>query len=284
VEGVVLDASNLLRYWNMAKEWFGGAPAPAAAPAAPKVTLELVEGEVAVVVDGRVSEISFDGLQKLAPQPGADGKTRIDIPDILPDETGQIVFNFTYGGKRYQARIKVTYNDDGTRTLQLLGVSEVAEPAAEPTAEAPATMTPTPVPPTPTPTSAPSTSTPTRVPATPTSTRAAPTSTPSSVAPTIVSVDFPSSIRADGTDASGTVRFRDSDGDLNYATFDVVSAVDFSGFGFDPTSFLVSGTARDGTFQFHVWSETVQQVTLRVTLWDAAGNKSAPVEFTFECR
>ena len=33
VDGVVLDAGNLLRYWLIFKEFFGGAPAPAPAPA-----------------------------------------------------------------------------------------------------------------------------------------------------------------------------------------------------------------------------------------------------------
>jgi peptide/nickel transport system substrate-binding protein len=275
IDGVVLDASNLLRYWLIFKEFFGGAPAPAppaapAAPAAPQVTLENVEGRGAVVVDGPVTEISFDGLQKLAPQPGADGKTRIDIPPMFPDDAGEVVFKFTFGGKRYEARIGITYNPDSTVTYQLLGVTEVAEPeeeaAAEPTEEALPPATSTPVPPTPTPT------------------RVAPTATPRSAAPAILSVEFPSNIRADGTDTPGTVRFRDPDGDVNYATFDVVRGLDFTGFGFDPTEFLVSGTASDGVFQFYLWSETVQQVTLEVTLLDAAGNRSAPVQFTFDCR
>ncbi len=277
VDGVVLDASNLLRYWLVFKEFFGGAPAPAppAAPAVPKVALELVEGEAAVAVDGRVSEISFDGLQKLAPQPDADGKTRIYIPDTLPDEAGEIVFNFTFGGKRYRARIRVTYNDDGSRTYRLLGVSEAAEPVAEPVAEPTAELTVTPIPPT---------ATPTRIPSTATATRVPPTATPRSAAPVIVAVEFPSSIRADRSDAGGTIRFRDPDGDLNWATFDVVRAVDFDGFAFNPLEFLVSGSAREGVFRFYVWTETVQQVTLRVTLRDAAGNSSAPVDFSFDCR
>ena len=96
----------------------------APAPAAPEVSLELVEGKVAVVVEGRIGEISFDGLQKLGPEPDADGKTRIDIPDVIPNEAGEVSFDSAHAGGRYQARIKVSHKAGGGRTLQLLGVTD----------------------------------------------------------------------------------------------------------------------------------------------------------------
>lgn len=279
VDGVVLDLNGFLRYWQMTKEFLGfGEPAePAPGAGAPSMTLETREGEVVVVVDGQLSEISFDGLQVLAPQPGADGKTRIDIPDILPNEAGDIYFNFTRGGKHYRARSRVSYNPDGTTKYALFAPSEVPPtPTPVPTA--------TPVTPTSTPTRPRATATPTPVPPTATASRVPTTPTPAVGPPSIVSVDFPDWIPADGSRTGGTVRFKDSDGDLNWVTFDVVRAMDFTGFSLNPMEFLVQGDAANGVFAFNVWSRTVQQVTLRVRLWDAAGQSSAPVDFTFSCR
>lgn len=268
VGGVVLDPTGFIRYWQLFREWFEGAPAPAAAPEAPVLSLEKSAGEVVVVVDRQVSEVSFDGLQVLARQPGADGKTRIDIPDILPNEAGDIFFKFSHGGKQYRARIRVRYNAEGTRSYTLFAPSEV-----------PPTVTPVPtataVTPIPTPTPVPPTITPTRV---------APTATPAAAPPTIISIDFPNQIPADGSRRDGTVSFRDPDGDLNRVTFDVVRAVDFTGFAFNPMDFLEEGSPTNGVFSFNVWSKTAQQVTLRVTLHDAEGKKSAPVDFTFNCQ
>lgn len=98
------------------------------------------------------------------------------------------------------------------------------------------------------------------------------------------SIDFPSRVPADGSDVSGEVRFRDPDGDIQWAYFDVVEATDFTPFHFDPTESLVAGDAKAGAFRFYVWLNTLQRVTLRVTLVDRAGNASEPVEFTFEGR
>jgi len=107
---------------------------------------------------------------------------------------------------------------------------------------------------------------------------------PTSASPTIISIDFPSPIPADGTGIDGRVRFKDPDGDVNRVTFDVISASDFSGFEFNPVNYLIEGDATDGVFSFHTWSNVVQQVTLRVTLYDAARNSSAPVDFSFSCQ
>ena len=59
---------------------------------------------------------------------------------------------------------------------------------------------------------------------------------PMSVPPTVLSIDFPSQIPADGTGVDGSVRFRDPDGDVNWVTFDVVSASDFESFAFNPVN------------------------------------------------
>ena len=104
---------------------------------------------------------------------------------------------------------------------------------------------------------------------------------PTSAPPTILSIDFPSRIPPDGTGIDGSVRFRDPDGDVNWVTFDVVSASDFESFAFNPVNYLIEGDATEGVFSFHTWSNVVQQVTLRVTLYDDAGNSSAPVDFSF---
>jgi oligopeptide transport system substrate-binding protein len=106
---------------------------------------------------------------------------------------------------------------------------------------------------------------------------------PSSGAPEILSIEFPGQITADGTGFDGRVRFRDPEGDINWASFDVISAIDFGSFGFDPTPF-VEGDPREGAFSFHTWCTVVQDVTMRVTLYDAAGNSSPPVDFSFSCQ
>jgi hypothetical protein len=189
-------------------------------------------------------------------------------------------FNFTLEGQRYRARIRVTYHPDGSVTHELLGVVEVAEPVEEPAAE----PTGTSIPPTATPTLPPPTATPTRISPTATPTRVPPTATPLSSAPVILSVDFPGQIPGNGSEVTGRIHFRDPGGDVNWAAFDVVRADRFDGFAFNPAQFLASGDASEGSFLFHLWCTRVQQVTLRVQLGDAAGNQSAPVEFTFDCR
>lgn len=57
---------------------------------------------------------------------------------------------------------------------------------------------------------------------------------PTSSAPIILGVDFSKEIPADGNKFLGTVRFRDTDGDIVLAKFEVVQARLFSPFEFDP--------------------------------------------------
>jgi len=96
--------------------------------------------------------------------------------------------------------------------------------------------------------------------------------------PEILSIDFPQQILADGSENIGYVFFKDPDGDIIKATFDVVKAVDFQSFSIDPK---VKGQ-KEGAFQFIIATKTPQQVTLKVTLTDEAGNESEPKEFSFE--
>lgn len=102
--------------------------------------------------------------------------------------------------------------------------------------------------------------------------------------PELISIDFPSQIPTDGSRIEGRVQFRDSDADIKQATFDVVSAASFGPFEIKPLWSLVEGNATGGAFRFRIRCMTPQQVTLRVTLYDTAGNSSAPVDFSFSCQ
>jgi|GEM_PF-1688780 len=95
--------------------------------------------------------------------------------------------------------------------------------------------------------------------------------------PRITGVDFPSAIAANGEKKRGYISFFDPDGDITSVRFDVVNAVHFTPFRFDPN---VSGEIR-GTFRFRIYCNTRQTVTLKVTLYDRAGNASKPYLFTF---
>jgi hypothetical protein len=100
----------------------------------------------------------------------------------------------------------------------------------------------------------------------------------SPLSPEILGVDLRPTIPADGSKAFGAVRFRDADGDVVQARFDVVEAVDFAPFSFNPK---IKGQT-SGSFPFFVFSKIPQRVRLRLTLIDEAGNQSIPVEFSFE--
>ncbi len=98
-----------------------------------------------------------------------------------------------------------------------------------------------------------------------------------SSAPEIVGIEFPEEIEANGEEVIGYVAFRDPDGDIVEARFEVVEATLFEPFRFDPE---VQGV-REGKFPFAVFAVLPQDVTLRVVLVDAQGNESEPVEFRF---
>jgi hypothetical protein len=93
-------------------------------------------------------------------------------------------------------------------------------------------------------------------------------------------VEFPAQITADGNGVTGHVRFRDLDGDIVQAEFEVVEALVFTPFAFDPE---VRGIM-EGTFEFSVYTVIPQEIALRVTLIDAQAHRSPPVEFRFTAR
>ncbi len=102
--------------------------------------------------------------------------------------------------------------------------------------------------------------------------------------PDVASVEFPETIAGDAEDNQGEVRFRDPDGDLAWAEFNVVEADgDWAPFRFDPE---VRGQSR-GSFPFaircnHQGGDPLE-VTYAVTLVDEAGNASAAEPFSFTC-
>jgi len=95
--------------------------------------------------------------------------------------------------------------------------------------------------------------------------------------PRITGVDFPSAIVANGEKNRGYVSFYDPDGDITSVKFDVVDAICFTPFSFEPN---VDGEA-NGSFRFRIYCNIRQKVTLKVTLYDRAGNASKPHLFTF---
>nr|BAL58746.1 hypothetical protein HGMM_OP2C294 [Candidatus Acetothermum autotrophicum] len=97
-------------------------------------------------------------------------------------------------------------------------------------------------------------------------------------APEITFVDFPKQIQADDNPVSGFIFFKDPDADVVRAEFLVVQATDFQPFSLD---LKVKGV-KEGIIEFQIATRTPQQVVLRAVLIDAAGNRSAPWEFSFE--
>ena len=100
--------------------------------------------------------------------------------------------------------------------------------------------------------------------------------------PVITSVDFPKSIPASGIKFAGWTSFTDPDGDVVLQRMEVVSALSMKGFEDDPREGLF-GSPTDGRYDFKIWCFRKQEITMRVTLVDAAGNQSNSMEFSFEC-
>jgi hypothetical protein len=101
----------------------------------------------------------------------------------------------------------------------------------------------------------------------------------------ITKLEFPSEIPSDGSRVLGTVEFSD-DGDINKVTFEVLEAVSFTPFEFNPKdapSFKFDPQKNTGSFKFYIVCYIEQVVKLKVTLFDGAGNRSEPREFSFEC-
>ena len=96
-------------------------------------------------------------------------------------------------------------------------------------------------------------------------------------APEITRIEFPEEIEANGEEVIGYVHFRDPDGDIVEARFEVVEATLFAPFRFDPE---VQGI-KEGRFPFAIFVMLPQEITLRVVLVDAQGNTSEPMELRF---
>ena len=96
--------------------------------------------------------------------------------------------------------------------------------------------------------------------------------------PEITFIDFPKEIPADGSEHIGYVGFKDPDGDVIRADFEVVRAVDFQPFSLNLQQFK---GLKEGVFTFTISTMTPQEVTLRLILVDEADNRSEPEEFSF---
>lgn len=107
---------------------------------------------------------------------------------------------------------------------------------------------------------------------------AAPALPPAYVAPSIDSVYFPATMRADGSRTHGMVHFHDDNGDVVQASFRAISG-NFSPSSYDPQ---VRGQ-RQGEFGFALWCNSPTPVTMLVSLQDAEGHLSGSKAFSFEC-
>jgi hypothetical protein len=116
----------------------------------------------------------------------------------------------------------------------------------------------------------------------------------SSPQPEIVSLEFPSEIAANGTKYDGLVRFRDGGGDIARISFDPAfiqpQGFNYGPFGFEFTNPAVrwvegNATSTSGAFRFsNSCTGDTLMVTYTATLYDKAGNKSAPYPFSFLCK
>ncbi len=100
--------------------------------------------------------------------------------------------------------------------------------------------------------------------------------------PVITGISFPSKIPGNKSIMIGLLYFTDADGDIRYVTYDVISATDFGG-GVDDSPNLNSGTWDNGSIKIYLWCDGEQDVILRATLHDFAGNKSNSMNFSFSC-
>jgi hypothetical protein len=112
---------------------------------------------------------------------------------------------------------------------------------------------------------------------------AGPTPTRRTWAPRITGIDFPARIPGNKSQIIGEVDFEDYDGDVNRLTITVVKAENFEGADYDPRPHLDHGNYTNGAYKIYIWCEGVQDVTLRVTLYDRAGNRSSSQDFSFSC-
>jgi hypothetical protein len=123
-------------------------------------------------------------------------------------------------------------------------------------------------------------------------TSSAPPATISSTQPQIISLEFPKEIPFDTNRYDGQIRFRDDSGDLQRVAFDAPAGSAYQSFGFEftnPAMRWVEGNASStsGVFKFSYscgQPSAVTNLTFAVTLYDKAGNKSAPYPLNFACK
>jgi len=101
--------------------------------------------------------------------------------------------------------------------------------------------------------------------------------------PVITGINFPKEIPGNKSTMIGLLYFTDPDGDIQYVTYDVVSATHFGG-GTDNAPKLDSGNWNSGAIKIYLWCDGQQNVTLRATLYDFAGNRSNSMNFSFTCK
>ena len=101
--------------------------------------------------------------------------------------------------------------------------------------------------------------------------------------PKITGINFPKEIPGNKSTMIGLLYFTDTDGDVQYITYDVVSATNFGG-GTDNAPRLDSGTWTNGAIKIYLWCEGQQVVTLRATMHDYEGNRSNSMDFSFTCK
>jgi hypothetical protein len=96
--------------------------------------------------------------------------------------------------------------------------------------------------------------------------------------PSIVKIDFPTDVSGR---AQGKVHFRDSDGDLIEARFGIVDG-GLVGDRFKVVPDVAGATEGNFPFEVRCGLGSAPQ-TLKLTLFDRAGNRSTPAIFTFNC-
>jgi len=114
--------------------------------------------------------------------------------------------------------------------------------------------------------------------------RAAPTPTsppPGAHSPEIISVDFPTTIKADGAYVHASIKFVDAGYDVNHVTIETLEGSFASG-TWDPTG-TISWEGAVGSLPFDSRCTMPQTVRARATLTDSLGSASIHQDFVFTC-
>ena len=114
--------------------------------------------------------------------------------------------------------------------------------------------------------------------------RAAPTPTsplPGAHSPEIISVDFPTTIQADGAYVHGSIKFVDAGLDMNSVSIETLEG-NFTSGSWDPTG-TITWTGVIGVAPFDTRCTAPQTVRARVILRDTTGSASIHSDFAFTC-